>query len=175
MTTVADELISVISGQHGRIKALMTRVATSSGADRSGAFAQFRRLVAVHEAAEQTLLHPQGVTRLTDVDVSEERITEEEAAGAIITQLEHLDGPDFTVQFGLLQSAVLRHAEAEEREELPLLVDALPDRTVDQVLEGFALVEPWVDDVASPIADGPFEQMLRDSMVAFASTAEVRP
>lgn len=165
----------MISGQHGLIKALMTRVAMSSGSDRSGAFARFRRFVAVHEAAEQTLLHPQGLTRLTDVDVSGERITEEQAAGAIITQLEQLDGPDFTVQFGLLEQAVLRHAEAEERQELPRLVEALPDGTIDQILEGFALVQPWTDDESSPIADASFDHMLRDAMVAFASRAGVRP
>lgn len=174
MTTPAEELVAVITGQHGRIKTLMTDVTLATDEDRFAAFERFRRFLAIHEAAEQALLHPQGLVLLEDESVSQRRITEEQDAAAVMTRLESLgNAPDFTVQFGLLQEAILRHAEAEEHEELPRLVAALPEDTVAQVLEGFALVQPWADDVdASPIRDASsFEAMVSEAMRAFAGAA----
>jgi hypothetical protein len=175
VTSPAEELVSLITGQHGRIKTLMTAVTMATDVDRFAAFERFRRYLAIHEAAEQALLHPQGLVTFADDNVSQRRITEEQDAASMITGLEGLgDGPDFTVQFGLLQEAVTHHAEAEEHEELPALVGALPEETLDKVLEGFARVEPWADDIAaSPIRDATtFDAMVRQATVAFATAAE---
>jgi hypothetical protein len=173
VTAPTDELVALITGQHGRIKTLMTDVTMATDVDRLAAFDGFRRYLAIHEAAEQALLHPQGLVAFDDDNVSQRRITEEQDAAAVIASLESMRNPaDFKVQFGLLQEAVIRHAEAEEHEELPRLVAALPEDTIEKVLEGFALVEPWADDVAaSPIKGATtFEEMVSQAMVAFAAS-----
>lgn len=173
MSTPAEELVSLITGQHGRIKTLMTDVAMASDADRPAAFERFRRYLAVHEAAEQTLLHPQGLVEFADDNVSQRRITEEQDAAAVIASLETMrSAGDFKVQFGLLQEAVIHHAEAEEHEELPRLVAALPEDVIAKVLDGFARVELWADDIAaSPLAGATtFTAMVTQSMTAFADS-----
>lgn len=173
MTTPTDELVSLITGQHGRIKTLMTDVTMATDADRLAAFDAFRRYLAVHEAAEQSLLHPQGLVTFDDDNISQRRITEEQDAAAVIASLETMrNASDFKMQFGLLQEAIIRHAEAEEHEELPRLVAALPEETIEKVLEGFALVEPWAGDVAaSPISGATtFEAMVSQATVAFAAS-----
>lgn len=175
MTSPAQELVALITSQHGRVKNLMTDVTLAKGPQRLAAFDRFRRFLAIHEAAEQALLHPQGLVTFDDDNVSQRRITEEQDAGAVITALEGMgDQPDFTVQFGLLQEAVTRHAEAEEHEELPRLLDTLPDNIIEKVLDGFALVEPWADDVAASPVKGAttFRAMVEQATTAFAAAGE---
>ncbi|MDN5798225.1 MAG: hypothetical protein L0H79_21100 [Intrasporangium sp.] len=175
MTTPGEQLLAVIGGQHARIRALLTVVATPQEADRLVAFDHFLRFLAVHEAAEQTLLHPQGLVTLSHDDVSARRITEEQEAAAVIAHLESIDDPrTFLTQFGLLGAAVTHHAEAEEQEELPELIAALPDDTIEQILEGFARVEPWADELeSSPLQGAPtFEAILAQARAGFVALAE---
>jgi hypothetical protein len=175
VTTPAQELVALVTGQHGRIKTLMTEVTMATDEARPAAFDAFRRYLAIHEAAEQALLHPEGLVTFDDDNVSQRRITEEQDAAAVITSLETMHRPgDFKVQFGLLQEAVIRHAEAEEHEELPRLVAALPEDTIEKVLEGFALVDPWAGDLASSPIRGAtaFEAMVSQATLAFAAQAK---
>lgn len=177
--TPGEALVALIGAQHGRIKSLMAEVEAAEGEAQAVAFGQVSRYLAVHEAAEQTLLHAEGVEALEDDAVSEQRIVEEQEAGALVTLLESLVGrAEFGVQFGLLKEAVVRHAEAEEQEELPRLVEALPAPVLDRAVEGLGRVDAWATGEApdSPLGAGrPFTEMLHaatDAFVRQASAAE---
>jgi hypothetical protein len=171
-----DELVAIIGGQHARIARLMVEVLDTAGSEQQGVFDQFRRFLALHEAAEQVLLRSAGLEALPDGGVTRQRLAEEENTAAVVAHLETLVGSDvFDVQFGLLQEAVTKHAEAELREELPKLVPALPEETLAQAIAGFGHVEPWATDTASgSVLEGArdFESMSRaasDAFVAFAA------
>jgi hypothetical protein len=171
----AGELVAVIGGQHVRIERLMVEVLHTSGPEQQVVFDQFRRFLALHEAAEQVLVRPVALEVLPDDAVSRQRITEEQDAAAVVAHLETLVGSDvFDVQFGLLREAVTKHAKAEEQEELPKLVAALPDRALSMAVAGLGKVEPWATDTGPGSAlDGThdFEAMFRAASAAFVSFA----
>ena len=50
-----DDVIAFLTNQHEQIKALFTRVKDAIGQDREDAFLELRRLLAVHETAEEEI------------------------------------------------------------------------------------------------------------------------
>jgi hypothetical protein len=171
----ADELVAIIGGQHARIARLMVEVLDTAGSERQAVFERFRRFLALHEAAEQVLVRSAGLDALPDGGVTRQRLVEEENAAAVVAHLETLVGSDvFDVQFGLLQEAVTKHAEAEMHEELPKLVPALPEETLEQAVAGFGHVETWATDTApGSVLEGArdFESMSRAASTAFVAFA----
>jgi hypothetical protein len=174
----ADELFAAIGAQHSRIKRLMVEVLDApTRPEQELVFDRFRRLLALHEAAEQVLMRPVGLEVLADDSVTRQRLVEEKDAGAVVAHLETLLGTDvFDVQFGLLKEAVAKHAASEEQEELPKLVPALPVETIQLTVAGLGRVEPWATDTgAGSVLEGArdYESMFRTACAAFAAfTAE---
>lgn len=82
--------------QHGRIRAMFERVEDAAQRDqRLQAFEQPRRFLAVHETAEETVVHP-SARRHGEAVIVDARLAEEHDA-----------------------KEVLAHAESEEREKIP--------------------------------------------------------
>ena len=123
-TGAEQDVVELLIGQHQQVKTLFGRLSTAQGEARRDAFQDLVRLLAVHESAEEIVVHP-AVQRLDNVDdsvVSERREEENEAKQA----LSHLydlgvDHPEFDGKCAELSKAVLAHAEHEEREEFPAL------------------------------------------------------
>ena len=98
---------------------------------RRGEFhACLRRLLAVHETAEELVTHPRVRMLPGGNDVVDARLEEETESKRMLASLDGMsvDDPDFDRQFAALKQAVLDHAAAEEREEFPLLDEGLGDR-----------------------------------------------
>lgn len=54
------DVVDFLTEQHQRIKALFNETLLAAGAERGEAFVRLRRLLAVHETAEEEIVHPRA-------------------------------------------------------------------------------------------------------------------
>lgn len=123
MTEQSNDIVDVLLDQHDQIRRLLEEVEQAGTAEaRRGPFDALVRLLSVHEAAEEQVLHPVARLRLPDGDeVADARIQEEEESKRLLQELEAM-GPehdDFPSRFARVRELVLTHASNEEREEFP--------------------------------------------------------
>jgi hemerythrin superfamily protein len=116
------DVLELLARQHREIKGLFSVVETSTGAQRRDAFHRLVRLLAVHETAEEEVVHP-AARRAGLQDVVEERLREEHGAKELLQQLDELgpDAPEFPDRLRELRQDVAEHAEHEETTEFPRL------------------------------------------------------
>jgi hemerythrin superfamily protein len=128
-TTRKTDVIDRLLAQHQHIRSLFAEVADSSGDVKQRKFEELRRFLAVHETAEELITHPR-VRMAGANDVVDARLEEETEGKKLLAAMDGMDvsAPDFDVRLAALRTAVLDHAEAEEREEFPLLREAADDR-----------------------------------------------
>ncbi|ETK37216.1 hemerythrin domain-containing protein [Microbispora sp. ATCC PTA-5024] len=121
-TTDEADVVDLLLRQHALIRDLFDEVET--GGDRAGAFRRLVRMLAVHETAEEEIVHPVA-RRVLDggEDVIDERLAEEHEAKEMLDRLDQLgpDDPEFDKNLQVLRAAVLAHARSEERYEFTLL------------------------------------------------------
>jgi uncharacterized membrane protein len=158
------DVLEVVSAQHAEITRLVNEVDFAAPTDRATALQRFLAYLAGHEAVEEELLHPRGVDT-SSPNVATERMGEEEGVGQQIRQLERIgvESPVFRAQFGLIEEAVSKHAEAEEDEELPYIVATLSGAEAALVVRAFRAQE-----AGARKRSGTFAEMLR------AARADVR-
>lgn len=118
-----EDVIALLHRQHEQIRELFSEVEVAKGDRRQDLFRKLVRQLAVHETAEEEVVHPE-VQRLQEGErVVQARIGEERRAKELLSTLDEL-GPDaegFDTLLIQLRDDVLAHAEHEEREEFPLL------------------------------------------------------
>ncbi|MFJ8692468.1 hemerythrin domain-containing protein [Streptomyces roseolilacinus] len=115
-----DDVVSLLMRQHGDIRNLFDEVESATGEERRDAFHRLVRLLAVHETAEEEVVHPFARRNLPGGDqVVDERLAEEREAKEVLASLEKADpdSPDFAERLRALRTAVQEHARAEERYE----------------------------------------------------------
>lgn len=130
------DLVDLLKAQHGRIRDLFDEVMRSEGQDRKEAFRALVRLLAVHETAEEEIVHPMA-RRLPGGDgIVDDRLAEERKAKELLSELDGMDtdDPAFLKSLDKLRMDVLTHARAEERYEF----DRLADQFSPVQLKGFA-------------------------------------
>lgn len=165
------DVIELLLRQHVEIRRLINEVGDAPADQRAEAFDRLRRFLAVHETAEEEIVHPiarrQGENLEQIVDT---RLQEENEAKQVLQELERF-GPDsieFPALFSRLRQSVLTHAEHEEREEFPTLRESL-DATRSQGMaaavkaaEAMAPTHPHagVESAAQNILVGPFAAMM---------------
>jgi hemerythrin HHE cation binding domain-containing protein len=174
-TDVVDFLVS----QHEQIKSLFAETLSASGKEREEAFVGLRRLLAVHETAEEEIVHPRAKRKLAEgATVVDKRLEEEHEAKTVLQKLEKLDvnSEEFTRQLTELREAVIDHAEHEEREEFSRLGEELSDQELERMgraaklAEAIAPTRPHagVESQVANLAAGPFAAMMdraRDMIV----------
>ena len=171
MISSGTDVISFLVEQHEEIKALFNLVASSEGEEKREAFTSLRRLLAVHETAEEEIVHPAARRVLPNGNsLIDARLMEENEAKKILAKLEDLDidSPEFDTSFDLLQRGVLVHAQAEEREEFVQLAAALDQGQLDRMRRAAELAEkiaptrphPGVESAAANMLAGPFASMI---------------
>jgi hemerythrin superfamily protein len=119
-----EDVIDLLQRQHREIRALFAGLETAEDEPRRDLFRDLVRLLAVHETAEELVVHPE----IRDLEpaaapVVEARLGEEHRAKELLTTLQQM-GPEadgFDTLLVQLRDDVLAHAEHEEREEFPLL------------------------------------------------------
>lgn len=134
----ADELpdrtvTEILHEQHELVRSLFDQMRTTTGAERAKTFDDLRAMLAVHETAEEQVVHP----RARDLSVEAEdivrlRLDEEDKAKKMLADLEKLgvDGDGFDGLLDAFEQAVLAHAEAEETQVFPLLDASLDAETL---------------------------------------------
>jgi hemerythrin superfamily protein len=166
-----NNVVDLLLGQHQEIRRLFGEVQTSTGDARAAAFDRLRRLLAVHETAEEEVVHPFARREIdgggTIIDA---RLTEENEAKAMLSELEDIgpDGAGFDQKLAELRTAVLDHAEHEEKDEFPYIAK----EATEQQLKGMAGAvkaaqatapthpHPGVESPTANLVTGPFAAMM---------------
>ncbi|AKN72130.1 hemerythrin [Streptomyces sp. PBH53] len=114
------DVVALLMRQHGDIRNLFDEVEQSRGEERRDAFRRLVRLLAVHETAEEEVVHP-FVRRAVEggEQVVRDRLAEEKSAKETLAALDDMDtdDPEFMPRLRRLRTEVQEHARAEERYE----------------------------------------------------------
>lgn len=120
------DVVDLLQRQHVLIRRLCDNVTAAPPAERNEPFQQLLRLMAVHEAVEEEIVHPFVRRRLPDGNTMiAERLHEEHDAKRMLVALDAL-GPSsagFTDLFDRYRSALFAHIEQEEASEFAGLRD----------------------------------------------------
>ena len=167
-----DEVIAFLKAQHNLIEDMFDQVLHASDPQaREKPFAQLRQLLAVHETAEEMVVHPRVRREVDAIDsIVDARLEEEHEAKELLSTIEKLDitSQQFIDELTKLRDAVLDHAAHEEKFEFPKLQQELnaDERkrltSAVQAAEAIAPTRPH-PGVESPLlnfAVGPFASML---------------
>ncbi|MFH8344155.1 hemerythrin domain-containing protein [Streptomyces sp. NPDC018045] len=160
------DVVELLKQQHRQIRELLDEVGDSKDADRADAFHRLVRLLAVHETAEEEVVHPYARRHIDGGDqVVGERIEEEERAKVVLSELASLDtgAPEFHDRFIALRQDVLAHADAEERMEFAQLRHTTDQRGLETLARAVKAAEalaptrphPGTDTAAKNLAAGP--------------------
>jgi hemerythrin superfamily protein len=122
-THAKPDVVDLLVSQHEHIRSLFATVEAATGKERQRAFEVLRRFLAVHETAEELVTHPRARIAEGGNPVVDARLEEETEAKKMLAELDGMDVGDaaFDAKLAAFRTAVLAHAEAEEREEFPLL------------------------------------------------------
>jgi hemerythrin superfamily protein len=167
----ARDVVLFLKEQHEQIKMGFVQILTSSGDERQARFVALRRLLAVHETAEEEVVHPLARRHLHNGEIVVlARLQEENEAKKVLAELEDLDAtsPLFQRQLTLLQTSVLVHAQAEESDEFERLGEVLDTEQLDRMRRAVEFAErvaptrphPGVESAAANMLVGPFASML---------------
>jgi hemerythrin superfamily protein len=167
-----DEVVAFLKAQHNLIEDLFDEVLLASDPEaREKPFSALRQLLAVHETAEEMLVHPR-VRREADAGdaIVDARLKEEHAAKELLSQIEKIDitSQQFIDELTNLREAVLDHAANEEIDEFPYLANGLDidelKRMTTAVRAAQAIApthpHPGVESARLNFAVGPFVSML---------------
>ncbi|RZT18401.1 hemerythrin HHE cation binding domain-containing protein [Mycobacterium sp. BK558] len=167
-----DDVVEFLRGQHNQIKDMFDDVVHASGSTaREQAFVELRQLLAVHETAEEMIVHPRARRDLDGGDIIvDARLLEEHDAKQQLAALERMDidSQEFMDALIVFKATVVDHADREEAEEFDRLQrDLDPDelkRLVPAVQAAQAIAptrpHPGVESSLLNFAIGPFASML---------------
>jgi hemerythrin superfamily protein len=165
-----EDVVSYLKHQHKQVKGLLARVLENTGKKRETAFGDLRRMLAVHETAEEEIVHP-AARALPGGDAEvEARLKEENAAKKALVALEKLDvdSVEFETKFRALQADVLAHAESEEKLEFDRLGSKLDAAQLKRMKKAVEFAEsiapthahPGVESAIANLLTGPFVAMV---------------
>ena len=121
----ATDVIDLLLAQHARIEELFVLAAAAEGAAKRDAFDDLVHLLAVHETAEEEVVHPlaRSLPSAGGDAMVDDRLAEERQAKEMLVVLidAGVDSDSFDESLLLLREAVLMHARHEERYEFPHL------------------------------------------------------
>lgn len=146
------DVVTLVQRDHRRIEALLDQVAQATGAARREAFEDLVRKLAVHETAEEEVVHP--VMRQIGADaVVEDILHEEDAAKRKLADLDgaDVDSPEFAMAFDRLRESVLAHAQREEQDEHPRLVASESRDRLERMGRAFEVAERFAPTRPHPM------------------------
>lgn len=167
-----DDVVKFLKGQHNLIKDMFDDVLSASSDEaREKAFVDLRQLLAVHETAEEMVVHPRARKEVTaGEDIVEARLKEEHKAKEQLSKLESMDisSKEFIAELTKFREAVVDHAEHEENEEFNKLQRKLGSDDLGRMAKAVQAAEaiaptrphPGVESAKANFAVGPFASML---------------
>lgn len=171
MIESGTDVVSFLKEQHRQVKQGFEEVIASKGETRTTAFAKLRRLMAVHETAEEEIVHPVARRNLPDGNaIVDARLREEKDAKRLLGVLEVLevDSAEFDDRIRQLMKAVVAHADAEEKEELARLASSLDQSKLDRMRRAVTFAEAvapthphaGIESATANLLAGPFVAMI---------------
>ena len=165
-----SEVVDLLRAQHQRIRELFDAVEAAHGDERGERFAALRAFLAVHETAEEIVVHPRARQAEGGEEVVDARLQEEHDAKQVLSRLDGMDtaDSDFTPTLAQLRSAVLEHAASEEETELPLLSRENDERMLARMAEAVEAAEalapthphPGVESATANVLLGPVASLV---------------
>jgi hemerythrin superfamily protein len=167
-----DDVVKFLRDQHNLIKDMFEEVLSANDPKaREKAFVDLRQLLAVHETAEEMVVHPRARNEIADGnEIVEARLEEEHVAKQQLSKLESMDvsSKEFLTELTKFRDAVIDHAEHEENEEFNKLQRKLDSDDLGrmakavQAAEAIAPTRPHagVESAKANFAVGPFASML---------------
>ena len=167
-----DEVIGFLKAQHNLIEDMFDQVLLASDPQaREKPFVQLRQLLAVHETAEEMIVHPRVRREVDGIDsIVDARLEEEHDAKELLSSIEKIDitSQEFIDELTKLRDAVLDHAQHEETYEFPKLQKELDADELKRLGAAVRAAEaiaptrphPGVESAALNFAVGPFASML---------------
>ncbi|WP_330256302.1 hemerythrin domain-containing protein [Nocardia sp. NBC_00565] len=123
MGNLDENVIDLLTAQHEQIRHLLDKLKTGE-ADKRELFTDLVRLLAVHETAEEEVVHPVARRAAFGADdIVRPRLDEENHVKRGLAELYDLgvDHPDFDKKLSDFADAFAAHAAQEESEEFPFL------------------------------------------------------
>ena len=166
------DVVDFLTHQHNLIKDMFDDVLHASDPKaREKAFVDLRQLLAVHETAEEMVVHPRARHEVSDGDnIVDARLKEEHEAKEELSRLEKMDigSEEFLKALSSFRDAVIEHAEHEEAEEFSQLQAELSAADLKRMAgavraaEAIAPTRPHagVESAVLNFAVGPFASML---------------
>jgi hemerythrin superfamily protein len=161
-----QDAVDLLLAQHARIEELFRAVLAADGAQRGPLFHDLVRLLAVHETAEEEVVHPFARAQIdAGPAVVAARLEEERLAKELLAQLDERgpDAPDFTERLIEVRDVVLAHARREERDEFPHLRQVTDAKTRERMADAIRAAEaiaptrphPGVESATANVMLGP--------------------
>ncbi|WP_424062793.1 hemerythrin domain-containing protein [Mycobacterium sp.] len=167
-----DDVIGFLKAQHNLIEDMFDQVLHASDPQaREKPFVQLRQLLAVHETAEEMVVHPRVRREVDAIDsIVDARLEEEHEAKELLSSIEKIDitSQQFIDELTKLRDAVMDHALHEESFEFPKLQRELDAEelkrlgTAVRAAEAIAPTRPHagVESAKLNFAVGPFASMI---------------
>jgi hemerythrin superfamily protein len=167
-----DDVVRFLKDQHNLIKDLFEEVFSASDTKaREQAFVNLRQLLAVHETAEEMVVHPSARREIADGDqIVDSVLKEEHEAKEMLSNLESLDvdSKEFLDELTKFRDAVINHAEHEETDEFDKLARELSSDDLGRMAKAVVAAEAiaptrphaGVESAKANFAVGPFASML---------------
>ncbi|MET7551072.1 MULTISPECIES: hemerythrin domain-containing protein [unclassified Streptomyces] len=165
------DVVALLMRQHGDIRNVFDEVEAGTGEERRDAFRRLVRLLAVHETAEEEIVHPFARHYLPGgKQIVEDRLAEEKAAKETLATLDKLDtdDPKFMPQLLKLRTDVQEHARAEERYEFPRIRHSTDVTNLAAMAKAIKVAEamaptrphPGVESGAANVVLGPVAALM---------------
>jgi hypothetical protein len=185
MIRTGNDVVAFLHDQHREVKELLDRVLSTRGEERANVFYTLRRMLAVHEAAEEEIVHPAARRTLPDGPaIVDARLREENEAKKGLTELEKLDvdSSEFQSQFQTLKDRVIAHAQSEEAEEFERLGSVLDSARLERMRKAVTLAEsvaptrphPGIESATANLLAGPFAAMVDRTRDALSGKSSIR-
>jgi hemerythrin superfamily protein len=167
-----EDVIGFLKAQHNLIEDMFDEVLHASDPHaREQPFVRLRQLLAVHETAEEMVVHPRVRREVDAIDsIVDARLEEEHDAKELLSSIEKIDitSQQFIDELTKLRDAVLDHAMHEESYEFPKLqreLDADELKRLGAAVRAAEAIAPTrphagVESAKLNFAVGPFASMI---------------
>ncbi|WP_344084080.1 hemerythrin domain-containing protein [Luedemannella helvata] len=149
------DAVDLLLAQHEQMRTLFEEVSSAEGDTKRELFDDLVRLLAMHETAEEEVVHPMARRKLDDGDdIVDSRLAEEEDAKQVLSDLYDMgvDAPGFDEGLAELAQDVIAHAEAEEAEEFIMLREVLEPQQLQRMATAIRAVQAMAPTRPHPAA-----------------------
>jgi hemerythrin superfamily protein len=168
-----EDVVELLVRQHGELRELFDEVETAKGSERIDAFHRLVRLLAVHETAEEEIVHPAARRGEGGDAIVDARVAEERRAKELLVTMDKIgvDAEGFDTLLAQLRDDVLAHAEHEERDEFPRLREQYDQDRLHAMAKAVRAAETVAPTRPHPGIESPGAAMLLGPPIALFDRA----